>query len=659
MKPERRIDDVVCVAGSTERRPFQSTLTGSEFEWTIVSPDEALDAVARHDPDCVIVGTDEVEVARETLAGVTARHPSMPVVIAPPRGSERLAMLAVREGATDYVPLESDHDDLLDRLDVIGGNEAVPERSSRFDSDDDYLRLLANTLPDEAFVIDETGRYLESRVRPDSGDLYTLAPDELEGRTLHDAFPDDVADDLLSCVRTTLDSDEIQSIEYEAETTDGLRRFEGRVHPIDGRVNGRRAVVWLARDITERARRERELRQRRDQLETVDRINAVVRQVIHTLVEAPTRSDIEREVCHQLVESDLYCGAWIGERTGEAEFSARTGAGNASDHLDLIADGVSRFDCEVMNSIRTGESWTTDRLTETEGIPEPLLETAREENVRSAIAVPISHNETIYGALLVLAGRDDAFSDRERSAFGLLGETIGFTISAVKNRRLLFADAVVELELRIDEGDSFAFDVSESHDCTVSLEWAGTTSRGLVHQYVTVEGLDGETALELAEDHESIESCRLIHDGTDSCTLEFRLTESGVRTLANHGATLQKVSVEDGVADVLVEVPRDVDVRRLLETFRSIYDETQLIARREVDREVNTATERRERIVDRLTDRQLTALRLAYYGGYFDWPRGSTGEDVAEAMGISPPTMHQHLRAALRAVLTEFFESHA
>lgn len=49
------------------------------------------------------------------------------------------------------------------------------------------------------------------------------------------------------------------------------------------------------------------------------------------------------------------------------------------------------------------------------------------------------------------------------------------------------------------------------------------------------------------------------------------------------------------------------------------------------------------------------ALRLAYYGGYLDWPRGSTGEEVAEAMGVSPPTLHQRLRKAQRALLDEFF----
>ncbi|WP_048078258.1 helix-turn-helix domain-containing protein, partial [Halorubrum sp. AJ67] len=50
------------------------------------------------------------------------------------------------------------------------------------------------------------------------------------------------------------------------------------------------------------------------------------------------------------------------------------------------------------------------------------------------------------------------------------------------------------------------------------------------------------------------------------------------------------------------------------------------------------------------------ALSAAYHGGYFDWPRGSTAEEVADAMGVSSPTFHNHLRKAQRALLDGVFE---
>ncbi|WP_254764841.1 bacterio-opsin activator domain-containing protein [Natrinema marinum] len=628
-----------------------------EPDETAASADRSPPAPASgEDPDTIVPGAVVVELdcpgeIQTILQRVHARMPAVPTIVAPREGSERLATVALRADATEYVPTERDEDP-IDRI--------VSTIRSRPASDGDggqYHRILANELPDEAFVIGEDGTYLEAKVRPDSADLYSVSADELPGTTLADAFPDQVAAKLQDCIDRAIRTEDVQSVEYEVATTDGCRQFEGRVVPIEQRIRGRRAVVWLARDITERVQRERKLRSRQDQLETLNRINAVVRQVIETLVEAPARDAVEQEVCEQLVDSELYCGSWIAERTGDGRLAYRTGAGEATASLDLVGDSTVGCECPATEAARTGELRTTNRILDDEFVPEPVREAAREDDVRSAIAVPITHEDATYGVLTVLASRDDAFSERERAGFRLLGETIGFTIMAVKNRQLLFADTVVELEFRIDDGATFSFDLSAEYGCTCELEWAGKTAEGRSFQYVTIEDLDGETVLEEAMAHDSVEECRLIYDGEEGCTIEMRLSESGVRTLANHGATIRDVTVEDGVGNCLVEVPQSADVREIAEALTHVYENTQLIARREVDRPVRTAAERRNRILDRLTDRQLTTLRLAYYGGFFDWPRESTGEEVADAMDISPPTMHQHLRKGLKAVLGEFFET--
>jgi predicted DNA binding protein len=44
-----------------------------------------------------------------------------------------------------------------------------------------------------------------------------------------------------------------------------------------------------------------------------------------------------------------------------------------------------------------------------------------------------------------------------------------------------------------------------------------------------------------------------------------------------------------------------------------------------------------------------------YSAGLFEWPRQSTGQELAERLGISPPTFNQHLRAAERLVFEEVF----
>lgn len=52
-----------------------------------------------------------------------------------------------------------------------------------------------------------------------------------------------------------------------------------------------------------------------------------------------------------------------------------------------------------------------------------------------------------------------------------------------------------------------------------------------------------------------------------------------------------------------------------------------------------------------LTERQRTALQKAYLNGYYDATRRVTGEELADSMGLTRATFHQHRRAAERKVL--------
>jgi predicted DNA binding protein len=43
-------------------------------------------------------------------------------------------------------------------------------------------------------------------------------------------------------------------------------------------------------------------------------------------------------------------------------------------------------------------------------------------------------------------------------------------------------------------------------------------------------------------------------------------------------------------------------------------------------------------------------------GGYFEWPRDSTIEELAENMGIAGSTFHHHLRHAQRKLAQAVFD---
>jgi len=49
-------------------------------------------------------------------------------------------------------------------------------------------------------------------------------------------------------------------------------------------------------------------------------------------------------------------------------------------------------------------------------------------------------------------------------------------------------------------------------------------------------------------------------------------------------------------------------------------------------------------------------LRLAYESGFFKTPREKTGQDLAESLGITATTFHQHLRSAERKIVDSILD---
>jgi len=106
-------------------------------------------------------------------------------------------------------------------------------------------------------------------------------------------------------------------------------------------------------------------------------------------------------------------------------------------------------------------------------------------------------------------------------------------------------------------------------------------------------------------------------------------------------------------------IPQSTDVRTFIERIQTEYPTTTVVSRRDRDREIQTRETFQMQLFDLLTGRQQETLRAAYFARYFESPRGSTGTEVGQSLGISQPTFNYHLRAALRTLLTMLFEEPA
>jgi len=127
--------------------------------------------------------------------------------------------------------------------------------------------------------------------------------------------------------------------------------------------------------------------------------------------------------------------------------------------------------------------------------------------------------------------------------------------------------------------------------------------------------------------------------------------------LTDHGGELLSLSVDEHLATVTVEVGQENLAQSFVDAVDAAFERVELASYR---RRKHRAETQRGFVADlrsELTDRQYAALARAYTAGYFEWPHDTTGEEIAEAMGIGRSTFHQHLRAAQRKLAGAIIDS--
>jgi PAS domain S-box-containing protein len=437
------------------------------------------------------------------------------------------------------------------------------------------------------------------------------------------------------------------------ETPDGERILEAHYRLYPEATAEYRGSIGVVRDVTEREARERKLERQRDEFATLSRINDLLLETIQALVQTTSRDAIERTITRRLTDSDLYALAWVGEPELDGDrIVPRTHAGTERGYLADIAlpgeDGISG-DGPAGRAVRTGDVQVAN-------VGDPVFEPWRDRAVtrglESLLAVPLQHGETVYGALAVYATREDAFTERERTWFDALGRTVGFAIHAAKNRELLFADSVVELEFDVTGSDTMLVETADELGCRLTLDgYVAAGERWVL--YVDVEAADPRAVVEAVAGTDRLEQGRVLGEAG---RVELTVSRSKLLdTVTAAGASLRRVEIGPDNADLLLEAPVSVDVRELVSRLQAAFPETALLSRREPDHDARRSS-RPDDLLGDLTARQREALEAAFHAGYFDWPRETTAEAVAESLDLAPPTLHGHLRKAEQTILSGILE---
>ncbi|SIQ70846.1 PAS domain S-box-containing protein [Haladaptatus litoreus] len=522
--------------------------------------------------------------------------------------------------------------------------------------DERTVRAVLDTLPDVFYAFDADGSLVQWNDR-----LTTLTgydDSEIEGMTPGDFIPEEDQETIFEAIDAVLADNQTETRQSALLTKDGEKiPFEfnaRRVTDADGTVRG---FVGTGRNLSKRRERERELRRQHDELKTFNRINELVREVIHALVSAAVREEVEQTVCDHLVGSDLYRFAWVGDYdVVENAIVPRATAGDDEGYHEVVGERVNdEWERPAETVYRTGESVVVRDISKEPALTADLRNDGVERGIRSGIAVPLSHGPTMYGVLVVYANRTDAFSEREADGFKALGKLVGFAINATESKKLLTAGSFVELEFDVADEDAVLVSLSRQTGGALVLKGTVPLSGGQFLYYVRTEGVTPEEVVEVAETLSAVDESHVVSSHSDAGLLVLTVSDSLVNLLVEIGAKVRTARAEHGEKHLVVEVSPDADIRTLLDSVRSSHPDVELIAKREVDRPVETRSDFRQSFASDLTSRQRAAFRAAYLAGYYDWPRKSTAEDIADTMGIAPATLHQHLRKAEGKLASAFF----
>lgn len=406
-------------------------------------------------------------------------------------------------------------------------------------------------------------------------------------------------------------------------------------------------------DISARKADERRLRQQREQLVALNQINRIVRGINSALVATSTRREIERMVCDRLAETESYEAAWLGTADSEnGEIAPRASANVDQRLLDIETAAFEAGErTPAIEAARTQEVQVVRDVSAYEA--GSWRECVSERGYAAAVSVPIGFQEFQYDVLTIYTDREEAFTGEERDAVAQLQGIIGHAINAIERKQALLSNVVVQLEFTLRDVDSALTAATADGAAAVEYERTIPTDGGGAVLFVRVSGVDPEEMCERLERDPSVEHTRVVGRRDGEAVIEFRTTETPITaTLASYGGQVTDAAIEDGEYRVVVELPHHLDVREAVSAIQRSYPGVELVAQRSTTRSVRTLNQFQSAIGERLTDKQRNALEAAYAAGYFAWPRESTGEEIADALGIAPATFHEHLRVGLRELLS-------
>ena len=660
--------DVLLVGSAPSSPEIQEALPDHLIETTAVSGfDGAISCLETTDINCVVCDyplSDRDGI--QLLSAVRERDPELPFVLYTGDGDEAVAKAAVDADVTAYVPRgpESDVEGLVDRVVEMARKDHVAETVGISDPNAANLQLAQLTM-DEAPV----GITVADATESDEPLIYVNdAFERLTGYDKREALGrncrflqgDDTDPETVATIRQAINDERPVSVELLNYRKNGepfwnqlniapVKNDDGDVTHYLGfqsDVTGRKEIQLRARRQTEQLRADRRTRER-----LLARIDGLVRRVTGATVNSTSRTELEERVCKTVIETNDYEAAWIGTRqmtSDQVVASSRAGCGTAAEIRVSNSDGEP-----VTEAVQTGTVVVADAGSLPSDSPHRRFMTPDS----GVAAIPLRYREAEYGVLVVYATRSRTLDDHEIAVFEALGRVIGTGINALQNQRLLATDEYLELVFEGGPPGPVLVELAAEADCEITYKGAVSRTDGRFVLSVLASGAGIETLRRAAGTMNDQPELEPVAEYDDGCLLEVVPTGASiVRTVLDHNGAIRSLTATGDSADIRVELPRTADPSAVVQTILEQYDGLSLTSQQRRERDRRARRELIETLQSELTDRQFETIQKAYLSDYFAWPRPVSGEDIADSMGITRSTFHQHLRAAQAKIIGELLD---
>ena len=189
---------------------------------------------------------------------------------------------------------------------------------------------------------------------------------------------------------------------------------------------------------------------------------------------------------------------------------------------------------------------------------------------------------------------------------------------------------------------------------TATVESVVQQSGDGVVEFVTVEDTQPDGIVTAVSEHDATEAVSSHSERSDArIQVETNRTTLG-GLLQEIGVRLREIVIEDGVAEVTVQLPVERDEQPVLDRIREDFYVDAVTGH--ITKSVQPRTGAvQPSDVTALTQKQQQAVEAALEAGYFARPRENSASEVAELLGVSHSTFLQHLRAAERKLFADLF----